>query len=305
MLKDRKSRELRVRLLRWYRRNGRPLPWRKTTDPYRILVSEVMLQQTQVNRVLEMYPKFLRRFPTVRTLAKARQRDVVIAWRGMGYNNRAVRLYRLAKVVAARHQAKIMDCYEDLVSLPGIGRYTANAILSSAFGMRAPIVDTNVRRVLSRLLWKMRSFSSAGDESLVWEAASALLPRRSFYDWNQALMDLGATICTARAPRCTACPVVSFCSSTGSMVHDDERRIRKESSFNGIPNRIYRGRIINLLRKNNGSKPVDLVEMKREILGGRRGGVPWFRSVLRSLEKDGLVRLTQDTQGRNQTVSLA
>ena len=133
--------ELARAILRWYSHNGRSLPWRDISDPYRILVSEIMLQQTYVSRVLTKYPEFLRRFPTIRKLAAGSQKDVVVAWQGMGYNNRAVRLYRLAKTIVQDYGGRFPQSYADLLALPGIGRYTANALLSSAFGSDVPIVD--------------------------------------------------------------------------------------------------------------------------------------------------------------------
>ena len=163
-------------VLRWYARHGRILPWRETRNPYRILISETMLQQTQVQRVLTRYPEFLHRFPTFRSLAKAPLRDVVMIWRGMGYNNRAVRLHLLARAVVQEHDGVLPDNHEALSALPGIGRYTANALLAFAFGRTVPVVDVNVRRVLSRILWEMESMNSVQEEKAVWKAAERLLP---------------------------------------------------------------------------------------------------------------------------------
>jgi A/G-specific adenine glycosylase len=300
-----KQRELSRRILRWYSHHGRALPWRNTTDPYRILLSEVMLQQTQVSRVLEMYPRFLRTFPSIRALARAKQKDVVIAWKGMGYNNRAVRLHRLARVVAGRNGRSIPDRFEELVQLPGIGRYTANAILSSAFRQRVPIVDTNVRRLLSRLILKMHSVADAASEPLVWDVAQQLLPPRAAYAWNQALMDLGATVCTARMPRCAECPVASCCRSIGVMHRGVAKQTRREPSFDGTPNRIFRGRIIELLRRHNRSRFVERQRIRTEILKGKRQGDRWLDSILNSLVKDGLVVLRKSGSGRIEALSLA
>src|SRR5512140_3648634 len=275
-------------ILRWYGGHGRAPPWRETRNPYRILVSEIMLQQTQVQRVLSKYPEFLRRFPTVRSLAKAPLRDVVMIWRGMGYNNRAVRLHVLAQTVMQTHDGVLPDNHEGLRALPGIGRYTANALLSFAFGRSVPVVDVNIRRVLSRLLWKMRSISSLQDEETVWRAAESLLPPGKAYHWNQALMDLGATICTARAPRCDKCPVVSVCASWKTMRRTAAPGVKKERLFDGAPNRAYRGRIIEVLRDSKRSVRVE--ERGRQIRERfSRRHERWLMSLVDGLERDGLV----------------
>jgi A/G-specific adenine glycosylase len=275
-------------MLRWYARHGRQLPWRCTRNPYRILISETMLQQTQVQRVLLKYPEFLQRFPTMRSLAKAPLRDVVMLWRGMGYNNRAVRLHVLARTVVEKHAGALPKDRDVLRSLPGIGRYTASALLCFAFGGSVPVVDVNVRRVLSRILWKMDSIYSLQDERIVWEAARSVLPRGRAYDWNQALMDLGATICTARAPRCDECPVASVCLSSGTMSRIPVPRVKKERLFHGIPNRAYRGRIIEALRGSKRSLHVVDVGRKIHTRYSKRHE-RWLTTLIAGLERDGLV----------------
>jgi A/G-specific adenine glycosylase len=275
-------------ILRWYSRHGRQLPWRETRDPYRILVSETMLQQTQVARVLVKYPEFLRRFPSVRSLARAPRREVVMLWRGMGYNNRAVRLHLLAQTVLESHDGALPDDGDALGALPGVGRYTANALLSFAFGRSVPVVDVNVRRVLSRILWKMETFASVRDERTIWEAAEELLPARRAYDWNQALMDLGATICTARAPRCGECPVAPLCASCGTMRPPAPRPLKKERLFGGLPNRAYRGRIIEVLRAREGNMTVGAIG-QRIRAGFSERDERWLTSLISGLERDGLI----------------
>jgi A/G-specific adenine glycosylase len=199
-------------LLKWFRGNARPLPWRETRDPYRIVVSEFMLQQTQVTRVLEFYPRFLGRFPTVETLARARFRAVREAWEGLGYYRRAENLHRLAKAVVRDHAGTIPDDPDILERLPGVGRYTAGAVAAFAYERRAPAVDTNVRRVLGRAFGAGGRTGGRADRA-IWELAARLLPRSRSVAWefNQALMDLGARFCVARTPRCSACPVRSAC----------------------------------------------------------------------------------------------
>jgi A/G-specific adenine glycosylase len=192
-------------LLKWFRANGRSLPWRDTRDPYRVAVSEFMLQQTQVTRVLEYYPRFLRRFPTLQALARSRPGAVREAWEGLGYYRRAENLHRLARTVVRDHGGTIPADPDALEALPGVGRYTAGAIATFAYERRAAAVDTNVSRVLRR------AFRPTGRG--VWELAERLLPRSRSVAWefNQALMDLGARICVARKPRCAECPVRAAC----------------------------------------------------------------------------------------------
>ena len=279
------------RVRRWFRRRGRTLPWRGEKDPYRVILSEIMLQQTQVQRVLEKYPLFLRRFPTMRSLARARRRDVVLAWRGMGYNGRAVRLHALAAVIVERGMRIPRDA-DALRSLPGIGKYTAHAILSAVHGLPVPLVDVNVRRLFSRVFWRMRSTGEMKSEAEIWEAAGSVLPRRSVYEWNQALMDLGATICTARRPRCPACPLGSLCASRGSMSEPLRRTRKREPGLKGMPDRIARGRIVEALRDAGSGRTVGAIgKMIRPGFSPRHGR--WIESLIRGLVRDGLVRLSR------------
>lgn len=200
------------RLLKWYRATARDLPWRATRDPYRVLVSEFMLQQTQAARVVDFYDRFVRRFPTVGHLARARPSQVREAWDGLGYYRRAVNLHALSRRVVAEHGGRIPREPRTLQTLPGIGRYTAGAVAAFAYERRVPAVDTNVERVLRRVFLP-RLQGGAAAHHRVWTLAERLLPRRSRTAWefNQALMDLGARICTARRPRCEECPVAGVC----------------------------------------------------------------------------------------------
>jgi len=310
---QRKNRQRRITrtLLQWYTRQGRSLPWRNITNPYKVLISEVMLQQTQVARVLIKYPEFLHRFPTLGSLAQAKRRDVVMAWQGMGYNNRAVRLHQLAQTVVRIHGGRLPRTAEVLMALPGIGRYTANALLSAAFAVDAPVVDVNVRRFLSRLLWKMRSLLETRGESEIWSATEDLLPKGRAYDWNQALMDIGATVCRARAPGCEVCPVAAFCLSRKTMSRSTPGTPRKkESSLAGVPNRMYRGRIIEVLRTVNGSgtrgKGIRADVLGRSIYTpfSDRNAV-WLQRLLEGLVKDGLVMTKGNGTLKTRRVMLA
>lgn len=200
------------RLLRWYRAEARDLPWRRTRDPYRVLVSEFMLQQTQVRRVLEYYPRFLARFPSVDHLSRARPAQVREAWDGLGYYRRAANLHRLARAVVRDHDGRIPSRPETLRRLPGIGPYTAGAVATFAYERRVAAVDTNAARVLRRVFRPHMPAGARGERKLR-ALAEAVLPRRPRTAWafNQALMDLGATICIARRPRCASCPVRPAC----------------------------------------------------------------------------------------------
>ena len=204
-------RRFRRRLLGWYRRRGRDLPWRRTRDPYRILVSEMMLQQTQVDRVLPKYAEWLTKYPTLETLADASPDDVAGAWRPLGYNVRPHRLHAIAREVVANHGGRLPSDESTLRSFKGIGAYTAGAVQSFAFGRRAPIVDTNVARVLFRVFVGSGDRTTTAAGKLLWAISEALLPRRAVFDFNQALMDLGALVCVARRPRCPVCPMRPIC----------------------------------------------------------------------------------------------
>lgn len=202
---------VRRRLLDWYARHARDLPWRRTRDPYAIWVSEIMLQQTRVDVVLPYYRQFLRRFPSVRRLAESPLDDVLAAWAGLGYYRRARMLHAAAGVVVHEHGGRVPADVEDFQRLPGVGRYTAGAVLSIAFGNPLPVLDGNVARVLSRVDGLAVSYRDPRGARTLWDRASTLVPMRDPGAWNQALMELGATICTPRSPRCEDCPVARVC----------------------------------------------------------------------------------------------
>jgi A/G-specific adenine glycosylase len=196
----------------WYRKHGRALPWRETRDPYRVLVSEAMLQQTQVSRVIEFYDRFLKRFPTIDALAKATPRMVRESWQGLGYYARAKNLH-----AAARRAPRLPSEPRELLALPGVGPYTAGAVASFAFEKRAALVDTNVARVLRRAFAPRADFKTSRGQQRLWRIAEDILPRSGKATWthNQALIELGALVCTSRIARCEICPVRRFCA-TGS-----------------------------------------------------------------------------------------
>ena len=197
-------------LVAWYRRHRRDLPWRESRDPYRVWVSEIMLQQTQVDRVRDYFTRFMERFPDVATLAAAAERDVLKLWEGLGYYRRARQLHAAARQIVAERGGRFPRTAAELRGLPGIGRYTAGAIASIACGEREPIVEANSRRVLARLVGHAEPVGGAGDEP-IWRIAAELVPSRDPGLFNQALMDLGATVCTIARPRCERCPLAGSC----------------------------------------------------------------------------------------------
>jgi A/G-specific adenine glycosylase len=226
-------------LLNWAASHGRDaLPWRSTRDPWAVLVSELMLQQTQVARVIPKYEAFLDRFPAPAACAAASAGDVVTAWAGLGYNRRALNLHRTAVVVVDRHSGKLPRSLDELLALPGIGPYTARAVLAFAFEDDVAVLDVNARRVLARA-W------SVTDQ----RGADALVPEGAAWAWNSAVLDLGATICTARAPGCNECPLRSGCAwrGAGHGAEDPFRPAPRQSVFEGS-DRQGRGRLVDALR---------------------------------------------------------
>jgi A/G-specific adenine glycosylase len=224
-MKEIPAAEARRKLLRWYDAHARTLPWRQTRDPYKIWVSEIMLQQTRVAAVLAHYREFLKRFPTIAALAAAREEQVLAAWSGLGYYRRARMLHRAAQEIVASG-GKMPRSLEGLRALPGVGRYTAAAIASIAFGIPAAVVDGNVERVLGRLHGKpLRN-------GKVWEAAEALLDPKRSGDFNQAMMELGATVCLPDKPDCARCPLHSMCATRGALPRTSaEIRQKKEVAY--------------------------------------------------------------------------
>lgn len=232
-------------VLRWYGRHGRDLPWRRTRDPYRILVSEVMLQQTQVARVLPAYRAFLRRFPSLRALARASLAEVLVTWGGLGYPRRARDLHRIARAMA-----QLPRGVSELDALPGIGAYTAGAVACFSAGTPVAFADTNIRRVLGRAILGRTATTR---EAL--EIDQALMPRRDAARWHHALMDLGATVCVARSPRCEACPIRVACVAQGA---DPAPARRRQRAF-ATSDRRVRGAIMRLLRaRGHGIGPAEL-----------------------------------------------
>lgn len=305
---------IQTELLHWYAAEKRDLPWRVTSDPYAILVSEIMLQQTQVDRVLPKYFQFLSTFPTLADLAAASTADVISAWVPLGYNMRAVRLQAIARQVLAEHQGRIPDTIDELLTLKGIGRYTAGAIACFAYHKQVATVDTNIRRVLHRIFFGLEYPEPRLNDAAMLSFAEQVLPEGEAYNWNQALMDLGATICTSNNPQCVRCPLQDQCQAYAEMSQHSLfpsgtvfRQLRKvaekktgyQASQNAQPfahsNRYYRGRIVDLLRQLPTQERISL-----DALGPRikpdfsSQDLPWLQKIVSSLMRDGLVDFQED-----------
>lgn len=235
----------RRRLLAWYQAHGRDLPWRRTRDPYAILVSELMLQQTQVTTVIPYYNEWLRRFPDFRALAHAAEAEVLHAWQGLGYYARARNLHAAAKRVVAQHDGNCPASPEQMRKLPGVGRYTANAVATFAFDQAVPIVEANTARVLARLSNLLTRIDSSAGEHAVWDLAGALVPKRGARAYNSALIDLGALVCTAGQPKCPICPVRGFCRAENPLllpVKKSRPALKRLTEYHGFA--VRRGRVL-------------------------------------------------------------
>lgn len=213
LMTGRKRQGFQRALLDWYARNARDLPFRRTRDPYRIYLAEIMLQQTRVDQGLPYYERFLEQFPSLTALAAASGEAVLKAWEGLGYYSRARNLHRTARTLVEAYGGKFPEDIDVLQRLPGIGRYTAGAIASIAFGKQVPVLDGNVKRVLARLYKEEDPVASLPVEKRLWEYAAALVPPEKPGDFNQAMMELGACICLPRVPRCAACPARRYCAA--------------------------------------------------------------------------------------------
>lgn len=229
------------RLLEWYGENKRSLPWRGTVDPYAVWVSEIMLQQTRVDAVIPYFLRWMERFPTVSDLAGSTERAVLNLWEGLGYYARARNLRKAAQVVAREHGGELPRDVASLRSLPGVGRYTAGAIASIAFGLDQPALDGNIRRVLARVFNVSEPANSPGGERLLWELAARHLPKGKAGDYNQALMDLGATICIPANPRCPVCPVRTQCRARKLGIQAERPVLKARKA---VPHHVYAGAVI-------------------------------------------------------------
>ena len=253
-----------------------------------------MLQQTQAARVAEKWKDFLKRFPTLGSLASAPFNEVITQWEGLGYNTRALRLHQCVQSVVLHNAGYFPDSLGRLTELPGVGRYTAHALLCFAFKKRVPVVDINVRRILTRVFGNRTDARALIPENRAWTIAEEILPLKKYYEWNQALMDLGAMICRARAPRCGACPLEHECRSAHAIRIRSKRPIPKkpEPMVGNVPRRLIRGKIIQHLRISGSSAGVSLeriVAHLRTIYPRTdRGSV---RRIIEGLAGEGLIVL--------------
>jgi A/G-specific adenine glycosylase len=290
-------------LLQWYAVEHRDLPWRSTDDPYAILVSEIMLQQTQVHRVLPKYQQFLSAFPTLADLAAAPTADVISTWVPLGYNMRAVRLQSIARQVITG--GSIPDTIEELLQLKGVGRYTAGAIACFAYKKQVATIDTNINRVLHRIFLGLEHPEPELNNNQMLELAELVLPEGMAYDWNQALMDLGATICTSNNPQCSLCPLHDVCNAysemlqyslfpSGTVLRQLRKVAEKKETYQALPftstNRYFRGRIVDYLRSLQTGQRIPLTTLGPKIKPEfREDDLTWLQQLVEKLAKDGLV----------------
>ena len=285
-------------LLSWYAAHARVFVWRaENVPPYVTLVAEIMLQQTQTTRVQEKLPEFLERFPDVKALAAADNASIIRAWSGMGYNNRALRLRDCARAIVNKHGGKIPDECDALLALPGIGPYTAAALCAFAFHQDAAVLDVNIRRVYSRLFWRMETSDQTATDHLVDRVAEKVFPPGQSAAWHQALMDHGATICIAFRPRCEACALSAHCASAFRITPRRPEK-KKEAGFHGTPNRIWRGKIVEILRNSAdgnwcGSSEILRLTMPPALFSDATEAETrtWLDGIIRGLERDGLIEV--------------
>jgi len=292
-------------LLQWYSTNKRDLPWRKTSNPYHIVVSEFMLQQTQVSRVIEKYLEFLTLFPTIQSLAAASSAEVIKAWSGLGYNRRALLLHRFAQEVVTKYCGIIPSSPVELRSLPGVGAYMAGSIASFAFNLPEPAVDVNVRRIFSRyFVGKDQGAPLAKkEEEKLFLLVKEHIPENKSSDFHNALMDFASLVCTRDAPHCSSCPLRSSCAFSSlyetqkeKVLYVMEKKKEKGVYENGkfIPNRIFRGRIVEFVRKSEHSRILLSVFGKMIKEDFSIQDEDWLLQLCKALEKDHLLSFTVD-----------
>ncbi len=260
---------IRKALLRWFAGNARDLPWRRSRDPYAIWVAEIMLQQTRVSTTLPYYHRFLKRFPTVEKLARARLDTVLKLWEGLGYYSRARNMHVAAREIVARFSGQLPHTTDELLTLPGIGRYTAGAIASTAFGRREPLVDGNIERVLCRLFRIKGSPKQNAVRKKLWTIAAEILPPDNVGQFNQALMELGSEVCTPRNPRCEDCPVREVC---GARLHNEQGSLPTRALKKPLPRHTV---VVGVIHKDgriliDKRKPEGLLGGLWELPGGKR-----------------------------------
>ena len=295
-------------LLQWYAAEQRDLPWRSTDYPYAVIISEIMLQQTQVERVLPKYSQFLTAFPTLSDLASAATAEVISVWVPLGYNRRAVNLQAIARQVIAKYNGRIPDTIEELLTLKGIGRYTAGAIACFAYRKQVATIDTNIRRVLHRIFLGLEQPAPRLNDAQMLLLAEQVLPAGEAYNWNQALMDLGATVCSSGNPQCVRCPLQENCLAysemsqhslfpSGTVIRQLRKVAEKKAAYQTQPftstNRYFRGRVVSLLRSLPAETRMQLADVGPQIKPTySEEDLPWLEKLIDGLAKDGLVDCT-------------
>ena len=281
-------------LLTWYRENPRDYPWRSDNiDPYVVLVSEMMLQQTQAGTVAKRLPEFLQVFPNIDALSRASNGDMLKAWQGLGYNRRAIRLRDAAVVIRDNHGGEIPNDAAALAAMPGLGAYASAAIVCFAYNRREVVVDVNVRRVYSRYMTRQSTTACVQPVRTVYEFAETIVPRTNASEWHHAVMDLGAHICTARKPLCDSCPLRSTCPSAHLLKQPPAatRKSKGEPMYRGQPNRIWRGRIVKLLHGKGPAATFTHRRLFRQLTNttATATDLQWLSDILQSLQKEGML----------------
>ncbi len=296
-------------ILDWYGKHAREFIWREYADshnhfipqPYLVLLSEVMLQQTQTSRIQEKLPEFYRTFPSIERLSEATNAEIIKAWEGLGYNSRALRLRDCAKAVVERFSGIIPSDYEELLSLPGIGPYTASALVAFAFHKDIAVVDVNIRRVYSRICSVLETTADTMPEADCTAFAERIYPKGKASAWHQAIMDIGALFCTARAPKCPLCPLQSVCASSHQL-REAVRIKKQEPTFEGKPNRIWRGRIVQILRGLEASEWYSGEQLYNQLfsasLFSTTAREQWLLEILTTLEREAIVEINTDNRQR-------
>jgi A/G-specific adenine glycosylase len=294
-----RRKQIQEALISWFETHGRDLPWRRTRDPWRVLVSEVMLQQIQVKRAVPFYERFVARFSTVDALADAPLAEAIRIWENLGRYRRVVYLHRTAGIVAAKHDGSIPSNPDELLKLPGIGPYTAGAVACFAYERDVAFLDTNMRRVLHRVFFGLQAMQPAADKDLL-KIAAELVPPGHGWHWNQALMETGALLCTARSPRCDECPLREGCRARAEATSAGWPRSERKSPAYRYEdsNRYYRGRVLAELREASrvGRDGIALHELGRRVKRDFDARNPaWLHTAVESLCKDGLARVSSGT----------
>ncbi|MBC8356156.1 MAG: A/G-specific adenine glycosylase [Planctomycetes bacterium] len=265
---------MRRRVLAWFRANARDLPWRRTRDPYHVWISEIMLQQTQVVTVIPYFERFIAELPTITDLASADEDRVLRLWEGLGYYRRARQLHKAARAIVDEHGGTFPRDAESVKALPGVGRYTAGAILSIAFDAREPILEANTIRVFSRLIAYQHDTTSSEGQRVLWGAAGDFLPRKHVGDFNQAMMELGSEVCTPREPSCEVCPVAMLCPTRAKGLQDvipaPKKKTDYEDAFEACVVVWRNGKVL-LRRCREGERWAGLWDFPRFAIKAKRG----------------------------------